>query len=116
MRRSTMTAAFVAVCAMTLLGACSGRQVEVRSAPTTTNADATLRFTNNLSQAVNVYVVTGATEVFVKQVNASGVEGLTVRGVNAGATVRLKATTVDGTKTYTKDGVVLGPSATWQVP
>ena len=116
MRRSTMTVALIALCSTTLLGACGARQVEVRSAPTTTSADATIRFTNNLSQAVNVYAVTGATEVFVKQVNANGTESLAVRGVTAGSSVRLKATTVDGTKTYTKDNVVLGPSATWQVP
>jgi len=96
---------------------CGQRTVEVHSTPaSSTTADASIRFTNNLSQAVNVYVVSGASEVFVKQVNASGNEQLTVRGVTAGSTVRLKATTVDGTKTYTKDDVVLGPSASWQVP
>ena len=39
-------------------------------------ADVSIRFTNNLSQAVNVYVTTGGTDVFLKQVPANSVEVL----------------------------------------
>src|SRR2546423_1393428 len=40
--------------------ACAGRKVEVRTGPTPA-ADVSVRFTNNLSQAVNVYITTGGT-------------------------------------------------------
>lgn len=100
------------------LVACGPRQVEVRSTPSSAapGEAANVRMTNNLSQAVNVYVVTDGNEVFVRQVAPAATEVLAVRGVASGATVQLKATTVDGTRTYTKDGVVLSPNVVWQVP
>jgi uncharacterized lipoprotein YajG len=51
--RGTLIAA-----ALAILAACGPRQVEVRTAPTTTDPSATpsVQLTNNLSQAVNVYV------------------------------------------------------------
>ena len=97
------------------IGACGPRQVEV-----TTGAqpapDISIRLTNNLSQAVNLYVTTGGTDVFLKQVGANAVEIVPVKGINAGTTVTLKARTVDGTRTYTRDNVSLGASYEWRVP
>jgi len=95
--------------------ACAGRQVEVTTGPEPV-ADLSLRFTNNLSQAVNLYVTTGGTDVFLKQVSASSVEVVPVRGLSAGSTVTLKARTVDGTRTYTRDNIYLGSNYEWRVP
>ena len=74
---------------MVALAACgSGRQVEVRTGaePATETA---IQLTNDLSQAVNVYVVSGGNDIFLKQVAANSVEHLPVAGVPAGATVNL---------------------------
>ena len=94
---------------------CAGRQVEVTTGPQPA-ADVSIRLTNNLSQAVNVYVTTGGSDVFLKQVAANSVEVLPVAGVPAGTTVMLKARTVDGTRTYTKDNVQLAVNYDWRVP
>jgi len=96
------------------VGACS-RGIVVESAPAP-SASAVLTVSNDLDQAVNVYVVSGSTDHFVKQVAGKSTEQLNVVGVNVGSTVRLKATTADGTKTYTKDGVVLQAATSWKVP
>lgn len=94
---------------------CAGRQVEVTTGPQPA-ADVSVRLTNNLSQAVNVYVTTGGTDVFLKQVSANSVEVLPVAGIPAGTTVTLKARTVDGTRTYTRDNVQLATNYDWRVP
>lgn len=115
MNRTMITALAVLVTAG--LSACGPRKVEVGTAPSTATAEAlSIRMSNNLSQPVNVYVVNGATEIFVRQIAAGATEDLPVRGVTSGTTVRLRATTVDGTNTYTKDGVVLTGAYRWQVP
>jgi hypothetical protein len=95
--------------------ACGGRQVEVRTGAQPAAA-VTLRMTNNLSQAVNVYVTSGGSDLFLRQVPANSTEALPVQGVAAGSSVSLKARTVDGTRTYSKDNVVLEGSYSWQVP
>ncbi|HEY4953719.1 MAG TPA: hypothetical protein VII02_02420 [Gemmatimonadaceae bacterium] len=95
--------------------ACGSRQVEVTTGAQPA-ADISVRFTNNLSQAVNVYVTTGATDVFLKQVAANSMEVLPVAGISAGTTVTLKARTVDGTRTYTRDNVYLASNYEWRVP
>src|SRR5256714_1229552 len=100
---------------MVVLAACSGRQVEVRTGPEPTT-DVSLHVTNNLSQAVNVYVVSGANDIFLKQVSANSVEHIPVAGVPAGATVNLRAVTVDGTRTYTKNSVTLSTMYDWRLP
>jgi hypothetical protein len=97
------------------VGACSSRGVVVESAPAPTPS-AVLTVSNDLDQAVNVYVVSGSTDHFVKQVAAKSTEALNVSNVEVGSTVRLKATTADGTKTYTKDGVTLQAATSWKVP
>ncbi|HEX6629379.1 MAG TPA: hypothetical protein VF105_15620 [Gemmatimonadaceae bacterium] len=100
---------------MFALAACSGRQVEVRTGPEPA-ADVALHVTNNLSQAVNVYVVSGTSDIFLKQVAANTVEHIPVSGVAAGSTVNLRAVTVDGTRTYTKSNVTLNAMYDWRLP
>ena len=95
--------------------ACAGRQVEVKTGPTPA-ADVSVRFTNNISQAVNVYITTGGTDIFLKQVASNSTEVLPVQGIAAGTTVTLKARTVDGTRTYTRDNVYLASNYEWRVP
>jgi hypothetical protein len=97
------------------LTACAPRQVEVTTGPAPA-ADVSVRFTNNLTQAVNLYVASGGTDVFLKQVAASSVEVVPVRGIAAGTTVTLKARTVDGTRTYTRDNIYLAANYEWRVP
>ena len=97
------------------LAACSGRQVEVRTGPEPA-ADVALHVTNNLSQAVNVYVVSGTNDIFLKQVAANTVEHFPVSGVAAGSTVNLRAVTVDGTRTYTKNNITLNAMYDWRLP
>ena len=79
-------------------------------------AETGVRITNNLSQGVNVYVVSGGTDMFLRQVGANSTETLPVRGVASGSTVTLRATTVDGANTYSKENVVLSGTYVWQVP
>jgi hypothetical protein len=96
--------------------ACGPRQVEVRTAPTTTTEQA-VQVTNNLSQAVNVYVTpaTGS-EIFLRQVPANTVEKVPVQGVPSGANVTFKAVTVDGARTYQSRSVGLSGLFVWGVP
>jgi hypothetical protein len=94
---------------------CGPRQVEV-STGAQPAADVSIRLTNNLTQAVNLYVTSGGTDVFLKQVAANSAEVVPVRGLAAGTTVTLKARTVDGTRTYTRDNVYLAANYEWRVP
>jgi hypothetical protein len=95
--------------------ACGPRPVQIQTGqqPTT---EVTLRVTNNLSQAVNVYVVTGGQDIFLKQVDANGALSISVPGVSAGTIVTVKATSVDGSRTYTRENVTLSGVYEWQVP
>jgi hypothetical protein len=96
--------------------ACGPRQVEVRTAPTATSEQA-VQVTNNLSQAVNVYVTTpGSGEIFLRQVPANTVEKVPVQGVASGANVTFKAVTVDGSRTYQSRTVGLSGLFVWGVP
>lgn len=101
--------------AISSVSACGPRQVEVTTGPQPA-ADVSVRLTNNLTQAVNLYVTSGGTDVFLKQVAASSVEVVPVHGMSAGTTVTLKARTVDGTRTYTRDNIYLASNYEWRVP
>lgn len=107
----TMLALFLAVA----VAACSGRTVEVETAPTPAG-DLSLHMTNNASQPVNVYVTTGGNDVFVGQVPGNSTQHLPVLGVASGANVTLKARTADGTREYSKTNVVLSGMYAWTVP
>ena len=93
---------------------CGPRQVEVRSSPRPT-AEVSLSVTNRLTQAINVYVVTEGSEVFLKQVPANTSELIPVPNLPSGTTVQLRARTADGTRTYTRDNVVLSATVSWEV-
>ena len=95
--------------------ACGPRQVEVKTAPTQTSETA-IHFTNNLSKAVNVYVNTGQSDLFIRQVAANKVEHLPVPGVSSGTRVTLKAKPVDGTSGYERSGVTMTEMVEWRVP
>lgn len=105
----------LAALALAAVTACGPRQVEVRTGPQPVS-EVTLRVTNNLTQAVNVYVVNGGNDVFLKQVAANSAESMNVPGVSVGTTVSLKATPADGSRTYTRDNVALTALYEWQVP
>ena len=116
--RSTLVAVALAV-GLSVATACGPRQVEVRTAPPAadTLGAPSVQLTNNLSQAVNVYVnVSGGTELFLRQVPANTVEKVPVNGVASGSTVSFKAVTVDGSRTYQSRSAALSPSFLWSVP
>jgi hypothetical protein len=96
------------------LTACN-RKVEVNTAPAPSSGMA-VHLTNNSSQAVNAYVTSGGSDVFIGQVAANSDKTLPVSGVSSGSTVTLKARTADGARTYTKDNVSLASSTDWTVP
>lgn len=101
---------------LALSTACGPRQVEVRTAPTAASEQA-VQITNNLSQAVNVYVTSsGSTEIFLRQIPANTVEKVPVQGVASGTNVTFKAVTVDGARTYQSRSVGLSGLFVWGVP
>src|SRR5687767_4407312 len=95
--------------------ACGPRQVEVRTAPTQMS-EVAIHFTNNLSKAVNVYVNSGQSDLFVRQVGPNTVEHLPVPGITSGTRVTLKAKPVDGTTGYERAGVTMTEMIEWRVP
>ncbi len=109
------------VAALALLTAvgCTGRQIEVQTGAETQAPAAapTLRVNNTLAQAVNVYVVAGGNEIFVRQVAARSTAEVPVRGVTAGTMVTLRARQVDGRQVYERPDVVLDAGVfDWRVP
>jgi len=115
MRLSRRTqGAFLLVAGLGLV-ACGPRQVDVRTAPTQATA-VSLQVNNSLSQAVNVYVTVSGSDTFLRQVNANSSATIAVQGVATGTTVTLKATTVDGVKTFSKPNVVLNGTYVFSLP
>jgi hypothetical protein len=105
----------LAVLLVVVVAACAGRKVEVGTGATPASG-VSLNVNNTLSQAVNVYVTSGGTDILVGQVPANTTRALAVNGVAAGSSVSLKAVAVDGTRTYTRDDVVLSGSYAWTLP
>ena len=97
------------------LAACGPRRAEVRTAQTQ-QPQVSIHMTNNLAQAVNVYVAGTGEPVFVRQVAANSTMHLPVPGIATGSTVTLKATTIDGARTYERKNVVLSGTFAWAVP
>jgi len=97
---------------------CGPRQAEVRSTPRSAQNEPTIHFTNNLSQAVNVYVRSGSSDIFLQQVNPNTTANLPARGIANGSSVELKATTIDGVHTYQppNKNVVLSGTYNWTIP
>lgn len=100
---------------LVFVAACGPRQVEVRTAPTQ-SAETAIHFTNNLAKTVNVFVNTGASDVFVRQVAGNATEHLPVPGVSRGARVTLKAKPIDGSSGYERAGVTMTEMVTWTIP
>lgn len=111
-------AALAAVLTIGSAAACGGRQVEVRTGEAPATAESSISFTNNLGQAVNVYVTpaSGGGEIFLRQVPARSSEVIPVRGVRPGTASRLRAAPIDGSVNYSRDNVVLGTGFAWTVP
>ena len=100
-----------------LLSACGQRQVEVRTAPVSAQpAQVSVQVTNNLAQAVNVYVTANGTDTFLRQVAANKSETIPVQGFASGTSVALKAVTVDGARTYQRQNVVLTGTYVFPLP
>lgn len=95
--------------------ACGPRQVEVRTAADLPPETAIV-VDNSLPQAVNVYVVDSGMELFLRQVPARESVRLPVRGVPPGRRVTLRATTRDGSRTFTRENVVLEGTHRWALP
>jgi hypothetical protein len=96
--------------------ACAGRRVEVGTGAEPAPATS-LEFTNNLAQAVNVYLRAGTgSEVFVRQVPGRSTETVPVRGVRDGTSVQLRIAPVDGAPAFTRDNVVVGRGTPVRVP
>ncbi len=105
----------MAMLSIIAVAACGPRNVEIRTGAQPVS-EVTLRVTNNLAQAANIYVVNGGSDIFLKQVPAHGAESMNVPGISAGSTVQLKATPIDGTRSYTRNNVTLSGLYEWQVP
>jgi hypothetical protein len=105
----------VTALSLAVLTACSPRQVDVRTAPVT-QAQVSVQVNNTLAQAVNVYVRSGGTDTFLKQVGANSTETIPVQGFASGTTVTLKAVTIDGVHTYSRDNVTLSGTYVFPLP
>jgi hypothetical protein len=92
-----------------------GAPVTAGSAPAPSQ-DPAIHFSNKVGTAVNVYVVSGGVEIFLRQVAPNSSEILRVRGVGVGTLVDLKATSGDGFRTWRRNGVTLESVTVWQVP
>ena len=103
------------VAALLASAACGPLQVEVRTAPASAS-DVALLVTNNLTQPVNVYYNAGGGDVFLRQVDPGRPVTIPVRSAGPGTEVSLKATTIDGGRTYTRRNVVLTGVFSWNLP
>lgn len=94
---------------------CGPRAVDVTTGVEPAS-EVSVRFTNNLNQAVNFYIVSGGNNIFVKQVAANTVEWIPIQGFRAGTSVTLQARAVSGAPTYSRHNVVLEQTQEWSVP
>lgn len=114
-RRLSLLALLAALMAVAP-AACGPRQVQV-STGEAREPESSIEFTNNLAQAVNVYVrVSTGAELFLRQVAARTSESIPVRGIAAGTAVTLRAAPIDGSVSYSQENVVLGRGVAWRVP
>lgn len=111
-----MNARMLSLCASLVLAtACGPRQVQVRTAPTQ-QTQVALEVNNTLAQGVNVYFTLNGQETFLRQVPANSKLSIPVQGIAAGSTVTLRATTVDGTRGFSRQNVVLNGTVPWSLP
>jgi hypothetical protein len=115
-----MTArSLLVVLAFAVLPACGKRKVEVRTAaaPVATAPQVNIQVNNNLTQAVNVYVVMNGNDTFLRQVAANSAVTVPVPSTFAiGSTVGLKAVTIDGVHNYSRNNVVLNGTYVFPLP
>ena len=116
-RRSVLARALACCASASALAACGGRQVVVGTGTAAGATAASLEFTNNLAQTVNVYLrgPDGA-EVFLRQVPGRTTEVVAVRAVREGTSVQLRIAPVDGAANIIRDNVVVGRSTPVRVP
>ena len=109
-------ASTIALAIVASTAACGPRQAEVGSAPSQ-SPQISIQVRNNLAQAVNVYVnMGGANDTFLQQVAGNSTVNVPVPGVAPGTTVTLRAVTLDGGKTYTRDRATLNTGFTFSLP
>jgi hypothetical protein len=106
---------------LVLATACGPRRVQVGTSPTPTTTTPTtpaiaVQVTNNLQQAVNVYVVSGGNDTFLRQVKGNSSETVPIQGFASGMAVTIKAVTIDGVQTYSRPNVVLNGTYAFAVP
>ena len=71
---------------------------------------------DDITQAVNVYITAGGSDSFLGQVAAKESKTIPIQGFASGTTVSLKAVTIDGAKTYSRDKVVLSGMYVFPLP
>lgn len=98
-----------------LLTAACHRQVEVRTS-TAPQSQSSVQVNNDLTQAVNVSVVMNGNETFLRQVAAKSSATVPVQGYAAGSAVTLKAVTVDGVRTFSRQNVVINGTFVFPLP
>jgi hypothetical protein len=111
-----MRRALVVALALVAVAACH-RKVDTTSAPAQPSGPTyTLTVTNNLTKAVNVFVTNAGVDTFLSQVQGTSTAQVPVKGIAANTQVTLKATTSDGSSTYSKANVNLTNNYTWVLP
>lgn len=96
--------------------ACGPRQAQVGSAPSQPT-QLSIQVRNTLTQAVNVYVnLGGGSDTFLQQVAGNSTVTVPVPGVAPGASVTLRAVTLDGAKTYTRERASLSSNFIFSLP
>src|SRR5512138_1888024 len=102
---------------LVLATACGGRRVLVGTTPpSATSSSLAVQVTNNLTQAVNVYVSSGGNATFLRQVKGNSVETVPIQGFASGTSVTIKAVTIDGVQTFSRPNVVLSGTYSFAVP
>jgi hypothetical protein len=107
-----MRAMWMLTCLMVVAG-CS-RKVEVQTAPEAASGPA-VTITNIATQAMNVYMNTGGDDVLLGTVKPNSTQTIPVQ-VQPGTRVTLRARTADGTRTYSRDNVMMTGPFAWTVP
>lgn len=103
----------LAISCVLVTGACTRKVVVTTPA---SQAPVSLKVTNTASQAVTVQVIYGGVDFTVGTVAANTTAVLAVAQVASGSTVQLRATLADGSRSYSRDQVVLSGSFEWRVP
>lgn len=101
--------------ALLLASAACSRKVTLQATPAAAT-EVSLKVTNTAAQSVTVYVLASGTEYTLRAVAPNTTELIPVPGVAVGSTVRLRATLADGSRSYTRENVVLRGVFEWQVP